>query len=256
MISLVKAELFIFAHALQFLTRLPITLTSTYSAERMAASVRYYPLVGGLIGLIAAGAFWVALLVFPPTLAVLISTGITLLATGGFHEDGLADTFDGIGGGVTSEQSLAIMKDSRIGVYGALALGLVLATKVVSLSAMPQASAVVAIIAAHVISRWSSVLAIATSDYVRDTGTGKPTADGISTRAFVIASVTPVLALCLLCFAISLTAALGAVIGLTGGHLLMRLYYEPKIRGYTGDCLGAIQQSSELGIYLGIFACL
>jgi adenosylcobinamide-GDP ribazoletransferase len=255
MIERLRSEFFIFMLALQFLTRLPISVTNEFTSERMTASVRYYPLVGLLIGAIAATTFAVSLIVFPTVIAVLISTSLGILLTGAFHEDGLADTFDGIGGGSSSTASLEIMKDSRIGVYGMLALTLALALKIAGLSAMPSATCVVALLSAHAISRWSSVVVIATSTYVRDDGTGKPTAEGIGMPSFMFATLPVILATAVLyCYTSPLEAA-GALIGLALAHILIRLYFERKIGGYTGDCLGAAQQASELGLYLGILAC-
>ena len=242
--------------AVEFLTRLPVAPKSAYSEQRFSDSVRHYPLAGSLIGAIAAAVFMVALIVFPQTIAVLLSTALTVLITGAFHEDGLADTFDGIGGGTTAEKSLEIMKDSRIGVFGMLALLAVLALKVTALSLMPAEFVVLALIAAHCSSRWSSVIAIASSSYVRENGTGKPTAAGISKPALLYASavgVSPIVVLVLLGAPI---AAAGAAAGLLLGHVLARLFFERKIGGYTGDCLGAVQQVSEVAMYLGILACL
>lgn len=255
MISRLKSELVALALAVQFLTRLPVRVTSAFSTERLAASVRHYPLVGMFVGSIAALAYASAQMLFPPVLAVLISTALVLLVTGAFHEDGLADTFDGIGGGVTREQSLAIMKDSRVGVYGALVLIVALAIKIATLSVLLPIVAIVSLVAAHGLSRWSSIVVIATSNYVREQGTGKPTAEGISRPGLIYASAVGLTCLALVYFVLTPAAALGGSVGLASGHLLMRLFFERKIGGYTGDCLGATQQASEIGMYLGILAC-
>lgn len=255
MTTRIKSEIWTVLLALQFMTRLPVAPQSAYSESRFSACVRHYPLVGLLIGILAALTFAFASRYLPHVIAVLLSTAAIMLLTGAFHEDGLADTFDGIGGGTTAEKSLAIMKDSRIGVFGMAALWVALAVKVSSLNSMDGGLVIASLVAAHCMSRWSSVIAIASSNYVRDEGTGKPTAAGISLPALLYASVVGISPIIALYFLWSPAVAAGAGVGLISGHVLIRWYYQPKIGGYTGDCLGAVQQASELGVYLGILAC-
>ena len=133
-----KSEGASFLLAVQFLTRLPVDTAKLYSPNRMANAIRYYPLVGGLVGGASAGVFLLADTVFPAALSVLFAMAAGLLITGAFHEDGLADTFDGIGGGLTRETALQIMKDSRLGTYGTLALIIALAIKFAAMIAIPQ----------------------------------------------------------------------------------------------------------------------
>lgn len=251
----VKSEILTLLHAVQFLTRLPVTLKDGYSPQRLTASTRYYPLVGVFIGAVAAAAFAAALTVFPLIVAVILSTALGLLLTGAFHEDGLADTFDGIGGGHSAERSLAIMKDSRIGVYGGLALLMALTIKIASLASLVPAAIMLSLVAGHALSRWSSVIVIATSTYVRDAGTAKPTAEGIGFGSLIFASLTGLSCIALVWWLMGPTTVIGATTGLVAGHVGMRLFFERKIGGYTGDCLGATQQASEIGVYLGILAC-
>ena len=146
MIKRVQSELFTFLLAVQFLTRVPLPTDAAFSPSRQAASVRHYPLVGVSVGGFAALVFFASLQLFPATIAVLLSTAATLLLTGAFHEDGLADTFDGIGGGLTKERSLEIMRDSRIGAYGSLALLIALPLKLVSLSLLVPVATIVCLI--------------------------------------------------------------------------------------------------------------
>ena len=124
--------------AVQFLTRWPVRVSGIFSEERLSATVRYYPIVGALIGAFAGGVFWLAHLVFPMSLAVVLSTAASLLATGALHEDGFADVCDGFGGGADREKTLAIMRDSRLGTYGVVGLGLMLAAKILALAALPS----------------------------------------------------------------------------------------------------------------------
>ncbi|MEM9285466.1 MAG: adenosylcobinamide-GDP ribazoletransferase [Pseudomonadota bacterium] len=251
-----KEEAARFLLALQFLTRIPTPTDDIYSENRMAASLRYYPLVGALIGLISAAVLLAASFILPQTVAVALAIAAGLLVTGAFHEDGLADTFDGIGGGMTREKALLIMKDSRLGTYGTLALMMVLGLKFVTLSAMTVLIGAAALVAAHGLSRLSSVFVIATSRYVRDDGTGKPVAESANGASLAVAFVT---GLTIIAIWIALLPAEPLGCGLTGlilGHLAMRGFFERKLGGYTGDTLGAVQQASEIGFYLGVAAWL
>ncbi|MEO0882642.1 MAG: adenosylcobinamide-GDP ribazoletransferase [Pseudomonadota bacterium] len=243
-----------FLLAIQFLTRLPVPSGAFYSPQRLAAAVRYYPLVGVLVGGVSAGVFLAAATVFPALVAVLFAIAAGLLITGAFHEDGLADTFDGIGGGLSREKALEIMKDSRLGTYGTLALVIALAIKAAALMALPVTLVVAALIAGHGLSRLSSVLVIATSRYVRDEGTGKPVAGGVSAVSLVVAVMISGAVIAIWCiFQPPIVLAWGMG-GLAMGHVLMRLFFERKLGGYTGDTLGAVQQASEIGFYLGLVA--
>ena len=167
-----------------------------------------------------------------------------------------ADVFDGVGGGLTRKRALEIMKDSRIGTYGAAALILALALKAATLAALPAEVVILALVAGHGLSRFSAVLVIATSAYVRDHGTAKPVAEGVSRESLLIAGAIALLLWLVLAAGLGPIAALLGLAGLTLGHWAMRCVFERKLGGYTGDCLGAVQQGSELGLYLGILAWL
>ena len=155
----------------------------------MAAAPRYFPAVGAVIGAAGACVLVAAASVLPMAVAVLLSTAATVALTGALHEDGLADTFDGIGA-ATRERALEIMRDSRIGTYGALGLGLMLAPKVAALAAMPAGLAAAALVAGHAASRLSSVVVVATSRYVRETGAGGFTAQGLGAGGLAVAAAT------------------------------------------------------------------
>ncbi|MEM9383444.1 MAG: adenosylcobinamide-GDP ribazoletransferase [Pseudomonadota bacterium] len=251
--------------ALQFLTRLPISSSAWYSERRSAASVRYYPLVGALVGAVAALA-WLAsdALFHDSLLAALMASCATILFTGAFHEDGLADTCDGIGGGVTREGSLQIMRDSRLGTYGAVGLTAVLAMKVVALvalsRAMPMGVLAMTLLAGHGLSRASSVLVVATSCYVRAEGIAKPVAKAVDGVSLAVVLVSAALMAGGLAYAGPASPDIGRLVGGLGGaligHLSARVFFERKLGGYTGDCLGCVQQLSEFGLYLGVLAAV
>ncbi len=247
-----RRECALFFSAVRLLTRFPAPHSVDHSAEPLDAATRYYPLVGVVIGVIGGTVYWVAALVLEPVIAVLLSTAVTALCTGAFHEDGLADMFDGIGGGYTRERALEIMRDSRIGSFGALALIIVLATKVATLASMSVDLAFMTIICGHTVSRTSSVLTIATSRYARDGDVNAYAASSISSIGLTIAILTGVAALVALAWLDAASTAVGALIGATLGHLGIRCFYQRRIGGYTGDCLGATQQITEVGTYVGI----
>ena len=240
--------------AVQLLTRWPLSASIPHSEERFAAAARYYPLVGALIGAFAGAAFWLAQLAFPTTLAVVVSTAATLLATGAIHEDGFADTCDGLGAGTTRARALEVMRDSRLGTYGVAGLGMMLAIKVLALSELPVESIPWVLIAGHAASRSSTVLAMATSTYVRDTGLARPLSGAIGPAGVVLALATGGAAACVPLMVVPPVAVLVGVAVLAVGHLAMRSAYERRLGGYSGDCLGAVQQTSELGMYLGVLA--
>ncbi len=222
---------------------------------RPAAAVLWYPFVGALIGAFAGGVFWAAHLVFPVTLAVVLATAASLLATGALHEDGFADACDGLGGGATRERALEIMRDSRLGVFGGAGLGLMLAAKVLALAAAPPEAIPWLLVAGHAASRASMGLALATGTYARDHGMAAPLAEASPTGVRI--AFTALLGgagACALLVEAPPAALLAGLGGLGLGHLLMRRAYERKLGGYTGDCLGGVQQASELGLYLGAAA--
>lgn len=251
--SRLRDEAAIAVLAVQFLTRLPIASDGLWSEARQAATPRYFPLVGAAIGTALAMVLWGLCTLLPQPVAALTTIAVGMLLTGAFHEDGLADTFDGIGGGATREQALAIMRDSRLGTYGTLALITALALKATALSSLPLATAAALLVAAHSLSRLSAVWVMATSAYVRDEGTGKPTARGISPGSLLIATAWGVAVLGGLAW-ISPAAAAAALLGTAIGHLAMRALFERKLGGYTGDTLGAVQQASELGALISVLA--
>ena len=251
-----REELALLALAVQLLTRCPVPAQDAPGAARSGAAARYYPLVGVAVGAFAGIVFWLAHLVFPHLLALVLATAASLLATGAFHEDGFADACDGLGGGRTREQALAIMRDSRLGTYGAAGLGLMLAAKVLALAAVPPDAIPLLLVAGHAASRSSAVLALATSAYVRDEGLARSVSDTLGPGSLALALGFGAAALALLALLVAAAVVLAALAGLAAGHLAMRAAYERKLGGHTGDCLGAVQQMSELGLYLGVVATL
>jgi adenosylcobinamide-GDP ribazoletransferase len=208
--------------------------------------------VGAICGILCAA----ALALFPPVLAVLIATAAGLIVTGALHEDGFADACDGLGGVRPKDRVLEIMRDSRIGTYGVLGLGMMLAGKVAALTALPPHAVAFVMIAGHATSRASMLWVMASSEYVRPQGAATGVAGGLDQRAVVTGFVTAALSLMPLLFVLPALSVLLGILGLAAGHYAMRRRFEARLGGYTGDCLGAVQQCSELGLYLGLLTAL
>uniref|UniRef100_UPI002FDA2CA9 adenosylcobinamide-GDP ribazoletransferase n=1 Tax=Phenylobacterium sp. TaxID=1871053 RepID=UPI002FDA2CA9 len=190
-----------------------------------------------------------------PALLALVM-GIAL--TGAFHEDGLADTADGLGGGQTPARRLEIMRDSRVGTYGVIALGLVLALKAAALAQMPPAAAALALISAHGLGRGASVLAMRLSPYAPDASGGKwkPMPQGVSRGEALSALFLAVWPLPFLVVLVGPAGPFAAVLtGLALAALLLSLARR-LIGGHTGDVLGAVEQLFEAGFLLALAASL
>jgi adenosylcobinamide-GDP ribazoletransferase len=248
----IRREAEYFFAALRFFTRLPAPAWVGHSAEQLNHAARYFPLVGVIVGGIGAGVTLATAQVWPIGIAVLLGMVATLLATGAFHEDGLADSVDGFGGGWTREDVLRIMKDSRIGSYGAIGIGVALLTKYESLAALggvPSRLTLV-IIAGHSVSRFASTTLIYALDYARDddSSKSKPLATRLGKGELALAALFG-LAPCALLPWPQVAIALTLVVVVTW---LAARYFVKRIGGYTGDCLGATQQLTEIAFYLGL----
>lgn len=240
--------------ATSFLTRLPLPDVA-YSDEAMARATRLYPVVGLGIGLALALVLWALAALFPHPVAVLLTLAIGIRLTGALHEDGLADTGDGLGGGWTREQALEIMRDSRIGTYGALALGLTLAIKATALSFLPLGWAMAALIAGHALGRVAILRVIATLAYARPQGAGDfldRTRPDPGPVPWVVAALTGLL----LGLWIGLWPAFVALAAAWAGMAAMRRRTRVKLDGYTGDTLGATEQTVETLVPLALLLCL
>ncbi|WP_341676014.1 adenosylcobinamide-GDP ribazoletransferase [Niveibacterium sp. SC-1] len=249
---MLRRQLELFFTALGFFTRLPVPTWMPYSTERLNHAARWFPLVGWIVGACGALVTWIAARVLPWPLAVLLGMLATVLLTGAFHEDGLADSADGLGGGWEKTQVLAIMKDSRIGTYGALSLLFGFALKFGALQAMPPRAAVAALLVLHPLSRFAAVSLIRWMRYVREDADAraKPLAQQMSDREWLLAAVCGLLPLVLLRPLTALAVAAGVLlVTLWWARLLTR-----RLGGYTGDCLGAAQQLAEITGYLVLLA--
>jgi adenosylcobinamide-GDP ribazoletransferase len=245
-----RKEVEYFFAALRFFTRLPVPRWVGHTPEQLNHAARYFPLIGIIVGAIGATATWLAGLLWPMPLAILAGMVATILATGAFHEDGLADSIDGFGGGWSREQVLLIMKDSRIGSYGAIGIALALLVKFNVLVVLPEPTLLAALVAGHAASRFFSTTLIYALDYARDDATSKskPLATRMGKGELALAACCG-LAPCLLLPVpqVVVALALASLVTLLAAHYLVK-----RIGGYTGDALGATQQLSEIAFYLGL----
>lgn len=251
-------QLRLFFTALQFFTRLPIPGWVGFDPAWLNQASRYFPLVGVVVAVITAGVYAMAAWLFPAPVAVLLSTAAGIYATGAFHEDGFADMCDGFGGGMTAERVLEIMKDSRIGAYGAIGIICLLAAKCTTLSMLPPVAAIAALFVAHPLSRLMATSLIWRLDYARAEGKAKPLAQKMSGTEFALAAGTaalPALAMVACGWLTWSALATGVMAAAIAAAWLARKFVH-RIAGYTGDCLGAVQQLSEVMFYLCVLASM
>jgi adenosylcobinamide-GDP ribazoletransferase len=238
--------------ALQFLTRLPVDGPACSPPAALAASAPMFPLVGALVGaaggLVFALAAWLAL---PPMLAALLAVAVQILLTGGLHEDGLADVADGFGGGRTRAHKLRIMRDSRLGSFGALALVLALLARIGALTALATPALVAtSLIAAGSASRAALPVIMAALPPARDEGLAARAGRPHPLRAIAGVVIAILLAPALLPPAM---AASGLMVAACITLIIARLA-DRQIGGHTGDVLGAAQQLAEIGFLLAALA--
>ncbi len=256
--------------AIQFFTRIPVTGRLAawvgYSPEMLRASAAHFPGVGWLVGALVAGLTFLLLIFLPtegpgavlsPLVAAALSTVFSVMLTGAFHEDGLADIADGLGGSQNRERALEIMKDSRVGAFGAIAVTLVLLTKVSLLALIGAANPVVmclGIFAAHVTSRTFPLLLIRLLPHVGDVAgsKSKPLADQITASSLIVAFLWLFLALAGVFIEYFDTYLIPPLIATLVAFLYMWRLFAKRLQGFTGDCLGATQQICEVAFYLGL----
>lgn len=252
--------------AVQFFTRLPVTgrlaAWAGWSPAMLRAASAHFPGVGWLVAAVAAGAYaalWLALggaQGFAPLVAAAGCTIATVLFTGGFHEDGLADVADALGGASRRERALEIMKDSRIGAFGAMALALALIAKTALLAHLGSqglAAALWALAGAHVLSRLWPLLIVRALPYVGDAATSKskPLAEQVSTGALAVAVLWCFPPLALVYQALGACVLIASLLCSALGAAWLGWRFARRLQGFTGDCLGAAQQVGEIGFYLG-----
>ncbi|WP_333873123.1 adenosylcobinamide-GDP ribazoletransferase [Methylobacter sp.] len=259
------SHLKLFLLALSFYTRLPgmaevsqavgnrcdhLPHPQALDFKQLPYAAVYLPLIGWLVGGVAALSFYLADLVWPQTTAVILALIAGILMTGALHEDGFADVCDGFGGGMNKQRILEIMKDSHTGVYGFLGLLLLLLLKISVLSAIPAAAVPLILMAGHSISRLSPLLLMQRYEYARGNdskASGAVYKPNLRELAFAAAAA-------LLPLALLPTLSVLAIIPVLLATLVLGHYFYRRIDGYTGDCLGASQQVAETVFYLSVSA--
>ena len=235
--------------ALGFLTIIPLPLNREVRPMDMGRSMACFPLAGAIIGGILAGMSAVLSIVLPRSVADFILIAALALITGGLHLDGLADTFDGLYGGKTREEALAIMKDSRVGAIGVVSLIFVIILKYITLLSVPAGLKYTALVVMPALSRWSMVLAAYLSGYARPTGgTGRDFIETVSPMSLLIAT------------AFALITGIGGfewkggliILWIGGLTIIWVIYFHRRLGGVTGDTLGAINEVNEAMVLLFI----
>jgi adenosylcobinamide-GDP ribazoletransferase len=247
-----------FLNALRFLTIVPVPSSDAASApDWLSRCAKYFPVVGIGVGLASAAVLLLAGRIWGPVVASLLAVAASIAVTGALHEDGLADTADGLGGGSSVEKRLAIMKDSRIGAYGTLALAFSLSLRVTALADMLPWTAAAALVAAHAAARVTPAFVINALPYAGDAAAMKVSyADAsVSAHDRRFALVVVLCALLPLAFVSIWSVIAGLLLGaaLAAG---VALWARQRINGYTGDVLGAIEQMFEIGFLLGVVAAV
>jgi adenosylcobinamide-GDP ribazoletransferase len=246
-----KNEIQVFFTALMFYTRIPCPSWVDHSEEYLNKATRYFPLIGWIVGAVASLVIYAGSFVFPPAVVVTLALAASVLLTGAFHEDGFADVCDGFGGGWTTEKILLIMKDSRLGTYGVVGILLLFALKTFTLIALLRLDlwfCIHALLLAHVGSRFTAVTVMRSHEYAREDATSKvkPLAKKLSLTDFMISALWLIPAFLLF----PSWVMLGVCLPVYLFKMYLAAYFQKWIGGYTGDCLGAVQQISFVVILL------
>lgn len=241
--------------AVQFLTRLPVPPLARISAAQaqdgLIRSMAWLPIVGSLIGSMTAGVFVVAAMYWPPVIAILMALMVEALLTGAFHEDAVADFCDAFGGTATGDEARRIMKDSRIGSYGALGLGLSVALRAAAVVALWPGIAVAAIVGAATMGRLWAVMLATIVPPVAGGGGVAAGIGGVSRATALLAAATAIPGLLPIML---LRPAAMAVVAVVGVLFLLWLgrFLHRRIGGSTGDCLGFAAYMGQLALLLAV----
>ena len=252
----IRRQLNSFLGAVVFLTRIPVGSLYDFQRENLSRSVIYFPIVGMVVGFAGGMVLMAGHLFLPSLIAVLLCMVATVVMTGGIHEDGLADAADGLFGGRNAVRCLEIMKDSRLGTFGGLALWFSLTGKLLLLNTVLERNvwlAFAAIVMAHTLGRGACVALLYFYPYVRVEGSKAKLFGDSVTRGQLLPALAFPAALAFALMGGGAASCLVAAVLVTG---LAGIYFKRKIGGVTGDCLGAANQLVELASYLALAAQL
>lgn len=230
-----------FLTGLQFLTRIRIANQTEWSAESFGRSVRYFPLIGGIIGLLLVAVNVLLSPYLPAAVVAAIVITWEIILTGGLHGDGLMDTADGVFSGRNRDRMLEIMKDSRVGANGVMAFGILLLLKWTMLTELVTAERNIALFVMPIFSRFAMVIGITLFPYARPDGIGKAFAQYAGRTALIVAALFTIVVTAYM--GISAFISLGAVLVFT---MVFCRYITQLLGGLTGDIYGAITELSEL----------
>ena len=251
---MLKKEINTFLCAISYFTRIRIPIEGYYTEQAMGSASKYLPIVGWIVGGLSALTYWLTSFIFPHSVAIVFVMIFSILITGAFHEDGFADVCDGFGGGWTKERILSIMKDSRVGAYGAIGVSMLLLTRFVFISNLSENVILPVFVIAASLSRGVAATFLYTHEYARNEDTSKV----ITTiRKFTKGELAFVILTSFLPLLLFWNyAAVGVILIVFAVKYLLGRYFEKWIGGFTGDCLGATQQVTELVVYLYFIASI
>jgi len=244
-----------FLAAVQFLTRMPVP-SQPYEADLLARSVKFFPVVGLIVG--AGGALLHHLVAphLPRMVAALVTVVFLVCVTGGLHEDGFADVADAFGGGTNREKILVILRDSRIGSYGGIALIVSLAGRTLLIGSLRLQDVTCYLIVASVLCRWTALPLSYFLPAARNATRNQEStsADGQGARIARLTTIGSLLAGTIASFVVTVlllrSQAIAPLLASIAISWLTAMYYKRRIGGVTGDCFGATIQITEIGVYL------
>jgi adenosylcobinamide-GDP ribazoletransferase len=239
-----------FLFAVQFLTRIPLAARDAPSAWDLRWAAAWYPVVGLLIGVGAAAVYTASTALLPSSASIVVVLLFLVMVTGALHEDGLADCADGFAGARERDRVLEIMRDSRIGTFGALAVVFAVLLKFTLLTSLGERDVVRVLIIAPVVGRWLVLPLAMVMRPARPDGRGSAFAQHVGAAQMLVSAIPAVItggALFQMSF-ITLAAGATSVVALFGW------YCHRRIGGITGDCLGAAIQLAEITTYLALVA--
>lgn len=248
---MLKSEIKIFFTAVMFYTRIPCPKWIDHSEFYLNKATRYFPVIGWVVGAVTAITLYACFGILPLSLTVIFSTISGILLTGAFHEDGFADVCDGFGGGWSKQKILDIMKDSRIGAYGVIGITSMFSLKLFALYEIARLDIILCckvLLLAHTLSRFAAIILRKNLEYVRENedSKAKPIAKQTNFKDYLLAFLFSLVPLILFKTAMILLLFIPVIITV----LYLRYYFKKWIGGYTGDCLGTVQQLTEVILYI------